>query len=715
MRLAIDTGGTFTDCVYLRGARLEILKIFSTPANPARAIAAAVRSVRARLPAPPEPAGWRRGRVPAAPVELLHGTTVGTNALLERRGGRIALVTTAGFEDVLVIGRQARPRLYDFFVTRPPALVPAGRRFGLAERIGPRGQVLIPLRASDLARLCERVRRAHPQAVAVSLLFSFANPVHEQQVARALRRAGLAVSVSQEILPEFREYERTATVVLNAYLTPLMSRYLSEVEQVVSERVGPNGAVAGLLRRGPDGAVAGLPRRGPDGRVGVMQSSGGTVSARVAAAQPVRTLLSGPAGGVVGARTVARLAGLERVISFDMGGTSTDVALLSGELSLTNEAQVGGLPVAVPMLDIHTVGAGGGSLAWFDRGGALRVGPESAGADPGPICYGKGRQPTVTDAHLILGRLDPERFLGGEWRLDELRARRFMREFLRRAPGIASLEELAAGIVRVANATMERAIRVISVERGHDPRQFVLVAFGGAGGLHACNLAAALGIRRVLVPRFPGALSALGILCSDVLKDYSRTVLLPVPAEARGDLERKLERQFRRLEQAARQDLRREGFAPARQPRRRRGQRLARQLDLRYRGQAYELTLAYTRNFPAAFHRAHETRYGYSDPARSIEIVNIRLRALGVTEKPRLRRTPLAGAPPPAAANFKRAPVFFDGRRVATDFFVREPLRAGNRIAGPAVIAEYSATTIIPPGWRARLDAYENLLLEQVS
>ncbi len=701
MRLAIDTGGTFTDCVYLRGARLEILKVFSTPANPARAIAAAVAlSGRGLSPdvqkigrSPHLTAVGRRGgrttaaSSSAAPIELLHGTTVGTNALLERRGGRIALVTTEGFEDVLVIGRQARPRLYDFFVTRPPALVPAARRFGLRERIGPRGEALIPLRASDLARLCHGVRRARPQAVAVSLLFSFANPVHEEQVARALRRLGLAVSISHEILPEFREYERTATVVLNAYLTPLMSRYLGEVEQVV----------------------------GPTGRVGVMQSSGGTVSARVAAAQPVRTLLSGPAGGVVGARTLARLAGLERVISFDMGGTSTDVALLSGELSLTNEAQVGGVPVAVPMLDIHTVGAGGGSLAWFDRGGALRVGPQSAGADPGPICYGRGRQPTVTDAHLILGRLDPERFLGGEWRLDEARARRFMRAFLRGARGLASLEQLAAGIVRVANATMERAIRVISVERGHDPRDFVLVAFGGAGGLHACDLAEALGIRRVMVPKFPGALSALGILCSDVLKDYSRTLLLPVPT-ALGELEKKLDREFRRLEAVARRDLRREGFAP-------RAQRLARQLDLRYRGQAYELTLPYTRNFPAAFHRAHERRYGYADSTRAIEIVNIRLRALGVTEKPRLRPSPLTGPRPPAAACFKRASAYFDGparrsrggggRRLPTDFFVRESLRPGNRISGPAVIAEYSATTVVPPGWRARVDAYENLILER--
>ena len=666
MRIAIDTGGTFTDCVYVKGARLEILKVFSTPSNPARAIAGAVAHIT-------------RGR--GVPVDLLHGTTVGTNALLERRGARVALVTTAGFEDVLVIGRQARPRLYDFFVTRPEPLVPAARRLGVRERVGPGGRVLLRLTPAALCRVRRAVARARPQAVAVCLLFAFANPRHERRVARALRGLGLPVSVSHEILPEFREYERTSTIVVNAYLAPLVGRYLGEVERAVHP---PKPAVRRRV-----------------GRVQVMQSSGGSVSARVAAAQPVRTLLSGPAGGIVGARALARLAGLQRVISFDMGGTSTDVALLEGgRLATTNEGAVGGVPVAVPMLDIHSVGAGGGSLAWFDRGGALRVGPQSAGADPGPVCYGRGRQPTVTDAHLILGRLDPERFLGGEWKLDAGRARRFLQPLAARR-GFRSVEEFAAGVVAVANATMERAIRVISVERGHDPRDYTLVAFGGAGGLHACDLAAALGISQVLVPKFPGALSALGILLSDVVKDCSRTLLVPVDAAARP----RLEREFRRLEAQARADLRREGFGAARQ-------RLERLLDLRYRGQAYELALPYGRDFVHAFHQAHARRYGYADTARGVEVVNVRLRAVGVTEKPALRRARAAGSSP-RAARFKRAPVWFDGRRLPADFYVRERLRPGNRLRGPAVVAEYSATTVLPPGWRARVDAYENLLLSR--
>jgi len=667
MRIAIDTGGTFTDCVYVRGARLEILKVFSTPTNPARAIAQAVGGIVGGTGV-----SLALSEV-EGPVSLLHGTTVGTNALLERRGARIALVTTAGFEDVLVIGRQARPRLYDFFVTRPEPLAPAARRLGVRERVGPGGRVLLRLTPAELRRVRRAVARARPQAVAVCLLFSFANPAHERRVARALRGLGLPVSVSHEILPEFREYERSSTVAVNAYLAPLVGRYLGEVERVVGARGG----------------------------VSVMQSSGGAISARVAAAQPVRTLLSGPAGGVVGARAMAQLGGVERVISFDMGGTSTDVALLdSGELATTNEGSVGGVPVAVPMLDIHSVGAGGGSIAWFDRGGALRVGPQSAGADPGPICYGRGRQPTVTDAHLILGRLDPEQFLGGQWRLDARRPRQLMERAVA-GRGFRSVEQFAAGILAVANSTMERALRVISVERGYDPREYTLAAFGGAGGLHACDLAAALRISQVLVPKFPGALSALGILLSDVVKDYSRTLLVPVDAAARA----RLEREFRRLEAQARADLRREGFAPARQ-------RLERLLDLRYRGQAYELALPYARDFVRAFHQAHARRYGYADPARSLEVVNVRLRAVGVTEKPALRRARVAGSSP-RAARFKRAPVWFDGRRLATDFYIRERLRPGARLRGPAVVAEYSATTVLPPGWRLRVDAYENMVLER--
>ncbi len=671
MRIAIDTGGTFTDCVFVRAGALEILKVPSTPRAPALAIGEALHRILT--------AG---GAAEPAALDLICGTTVGTNALLERRGGRVALVTTAGFQDVIEIGRQARPRLYDFFAERPAPLVPPERRFGLRERIAADGRALLRPARAEVARIVRGIERSGARSVAVCLLFSFGNPAHERALARALRGRGFQVSVSHEILPEFREFERTATTVVNAYLVPVMSRYLAEIETQASRQMG----------RKAGGAEAGA-------RVRIMQSSGGIVSAGVAEREPVRTILSGPAGGVLGAIYVAGLAGYDRIITFDMGGTSTDVALAESGLGTTNESQVAELPVAVPMLDIHTVGAGGGSLARFDGAGALRVGPESAGADPGPICYGRGEQPTVTDAHLVLGRIAAEGFLGGEFVLDERRTR----EWMERGRGrMRSLEAFALGILDVANAVMEKAVRVISVERGHDPRDYTLVAFGGAGGLHACDLAAALRIPRVLVPKFPGALSALGIFRADVVKDFSQTVRLPVRSV--GKLRPALRRAFARIEQRGLRQMRAEGFS-ARQV------RIERWLDVRYVGQAYELSVPAAGDFVAAFHHAHERRYGYADPARPIEAVNVRARLVGATPKPALGRMRPAGPDASAAMTAVRASVFA-GRVFKAPVYDRAKLHAGNRFAGPAIVSEYSATTVVPPGWRARLDAYGNLILE---
>jgi N-methylhydantoinase A len=670
MRIAIDTGGTFTDCAFVRDGRLEILKVPSTPERPARAIAEALTKIEAQNEGA-RPAQW----------ELFCGTTVGTNALLERRGGRVALVTTRGFEDVIEIGRQARPRLYDFFVELPKPLVPSERRFGLRERVSSEGRVLLRPSRAGLEQLLRRIRRSRPDAVAVCQLFSFLRPEHERAVARRLRAAGFAVSVSHEILPEFREFERTSTTVVNAYLIPVMSRYLAEIERLAS----------GAPRAARPGAKA---------RVRVMQSSGGILSALAAAREPVRTILSGPAGGVLGAQYVAERAGFPRVISFDMGGTSTDVALLDGDLATTKESQAAGFPVAVPMLDIHTVGAGGGSLARFDRGGALRVGPESAGADPGPVCYGRGEQPTVTDAHLVLGHLGAGGLLGGEFPLDAARAWRFLERA--RSP-MPTVEDFAQGILDVARATMERAIRVISVERGYDPRDYALVAFGGAGGLHACGLAAALGIPQVIVPKFPGALSALGILRADAVKEFSQTVLLSLFSLDQGRAA--LRRAFALLERRGVRDVRAEGFSRA-------AVRVTRLLEMRYAGQGYELAVPFVGNFLAAFHRAHERRYGYADPARPIEVVNVRARFTGLTAKPELPSSrPGSAACRHALASTWRA--FLVGRYRATAVYDRSRLRAGNRFAGPAIVAEYSATTLVPPGWRARIDRYGNLLLER--
>ena len=494
IRVGIDTGGTFTDFVVAKGSRITSFKAPSTPHNPARAILDGLARIIAETA--------------SHPSEIVHGTTVATNALLERKGARTALITTEGFEDVIEIGRQARPEIYNLMVTRPAPIVPRELRFGVVERTGPDGSIITQLDETGLEETINRIRKPELgiESVAVCLLFSFANPAHEELIARALESLGKPVSLSHKILPEYREYERTSTVVINAYLVPIMSRYLRSL----SEALGAGGRGRPRLR--------------------VMQSNGGSVSAATAASEPVRAILSGPAGGVVGALRVCGAAGIRDIITFDMGGTSTDVALCSGEARTTNEALIAGLPVAVPIIDIHTVGAGGGSIARVDEAGALRVGPESAGADPGPACYGRGEEVTVTDANLVLGRFGGADLLGGDMRLDTERARaaltKLAAEMSRYSEKRVTPERAALGVIRVANANMESALRVVSVERGRDPRLFTLVSFGGAGGLHVCELAAALRIPRIIVPNSPGTLSALGVLLGDVVKDHSRTVMM---------------------------------------------------------------------------------------------------------------------------------------------------------------------------------------------
>jgi N-methylhydantoinase A len=676
MRIAIDTGGTFTDCVFVRNGKLQILKVPSQPSMPEEAISAAVRQARKQFP-PASVFSDDRG------LDLICGTTVGTNALLERRGGRVALVTTAGFEDVLEIGRQARTKLYDFFVEKPEPLVRASDRIGATERLAWDGTVIEGLSKQEVERILRIVHRAKPDAVAVCFLFSFRNPQHERKLAERLRRAGYLVSVSHEILPEFREYERTSATAINAYLAPVMSGYLR----------GTQNRVRAAWYSGPRPKTATTHLR-----VQVMQSNGGIISAERAAREPVTTILSGPAGGVTGAAYAAKLAGIDKVITFDMGGTSTDVALLSGDLRTTSEAMAAGLPVAVPMLEIHTVGAGGGSLARFDRGGALRVGPESAGAEPGPICYGQGDRPTVTDAHAALGHFGTSGLLGGSFALDVPRARHFMDK----TRGVfRSVEDFAEGILAVANVVMEKAIRVISVERGHDPHDYTMVAFGGAGGLHACALASALEMRRVLLPNFPGALSALGILRADVVREFSRTVLFAIRGV--NGLSVGLRRLFSHLETDGNRTLRQEGFLPSKI-------RIERRLDMRYTGQAYELSVPTDGDIVSAFHRAHEQRYGYHDAKRAVEIVNLRVRATGITDKPRIEKIARVAS---TEKMWRGASLdcVLDGKRLTAALIDREQLRRGDSFAGPAVISEYSATTLVPAGWRAQVDAYGQILL----
>ena len=661
LRIAVDTGGTFTDCVWVEQGRVRVLKVFSTPGDPSQAIVEALKTI-----------GLHGSLI------LLHGTTVGTNTLLQRKGARVALVTTAGFEDAIEIGRQARPRLYDFFFDRVPPLVSRDLRFGVDERTASDGEILQSPSRKDLQSLLNRLRRKKPEAVAISFLFSFANVKNETAVAATLRRLGTPLSVSHQILPEFREYERTSTVVINAYLQPVMQRYLEN-----------------LVRRTQQQASL---QKKDSAKIFVMQSSGGITALGAAAREPVRTVLSGPAGGVVGAAAMARRSGFERIISFDMGGTSTDVALVDRQVRASSQGEIAGLPVGVPMLDIHTVGAGGGSMARFDAAGALRVGPESAGADPGPICYGRGTQPTVTDANLLLGRLQPHRFLGGEFTLDLERTRRISTEWLKRTKSRLTLEQFAAGVVRVVNATMEKAMRVVSIERGYDPRDFTLVAFGGAGGLHACELAEALGIPRVIVPAMPGALSAFGILVSDVVKDYSRTVLWRTGAKlpfAQAD------REFSILRRKAERDFRQEGWKDT--------IKHHCSVDVRYPGQGYELNVPYTRGLMESFQSEHHRRYGYSYSDRGVELVTLRLRAsMKSSQIPARWKTSTTAR----LSSHEQAAVQFDGRKLSTAIYARQSLPAGKRFSGPAVVTEYSATTIVPRGNRFSLDRAGNLVIE---
>lgn len=648
-RIGVDTGGTFTDFVRIDDGALRVFKVPSTPRSPDRAILDGLTKQEA-----------------GEPDDIVHGSTVATNALLERKGARTALVTTSGFEDILAIGRQTRPDLYRIFTTRAEPLVPARLRVGLKQRILPGGEIEVPIDPGELDELVRLLESRKVDSVAVSLLFSFEAPGQERAIRDVLAPLGVPVSLSSEILPEYREYERTSTTVVNAYLAPVMERYLGRL---------------GAALRGRS--------------LSVMQSNGGSAPAEVAMAAPVRTILSGPAGGVVGAFHVASHSGHSRVITFDMGGTSTDVALLDGEILTTHESAIDGLPIGVPMLEIHTVGAGGGSIAGLDTGGALRVGPESAGADPGPICYGSGRELTVTDANLLLGRLRPRFFLGGDMALDAERARA-RTEGLSWGRSWKSVWHLAAGVIDVVNSNMEQAIRLISVERGHDVRDFTLVCFGGAGALHAATLARSLGIPRVLVPPHPGALSALGLLLADARKDYSQSVL-GLPAESPSAF-RKV---FARMHRTGLDALRGEGYS--------RGHiRVSDFLDVRYRGQSYELTVPYPGDWRGSFHRLHERRYGHADPAQPLEVVVARSRLLGTRRKPAMPSAPRKRVP---ARPLESVRVWADGKWTRAGVYDRAGLGYGDRIQGAAVIGEYSSTTFVPPGFSARVDRFGNLML----
>lgn len=654
MIIGVDTGGTFTDFVYKDGDRWGVYKVLSTPSNPAQAVLEGLRYLSE---------GKKK--------QIVHGSTVATNAILERHGARTALITNKGFEDIIEIGRQNRTRLYDLAYRKEPHIIPSELRFGLQGRILQTGEELRPMDMETAKDVALRLKELDIESVAVCFLFSYVNPAHEKKVKELLEPSGFQISLSHEILAEFREFERTSTTVINAYVSPKMQRYI--------------GYLTDHLDAGDT--------------LGIMQSNGGSISVETAMRESVRTILSGPAGGAVGAYEIGKMAGYTKLITFDMGGTSTDVSLIDNDLSLTFESSISGYPVKVPMIDIHTVGAGGGSIARLDEAGALKVGPESAGADPGPICYGKGDSITVTDANLYLGRLIPEHFLDGRMVLKDEKLPSYFEKMAQKVR--LSPLELAEGILDVANTAMERAIRVISVERGYDPREFTLFSFGGAGGMHAAFLARLLNIPKVLLPRNPGILSAIGMIMADVIKDYSLTIM----RNQDNVTSTFLSDQFMEIEERGREDLGSEGIPGD-------GIVLEKYLDMRYEGQSYEIIVPFDDDYIERFHALHEKTYGYRNEDKIIEIVNIRLRARGMPEKPRFQKSEKMVKTPPSDAFLGEKDVVFDRNRIPTKIVARDKLRSGNRIEGPAVLVEYSSTIVIPPFALARVDEYGNIVME---
>lgn len=654
MRLGIDSGGTFTDFVFLGEGEGWVHKVPSNPADPLQAILTGVAEMR--------PRGLNG-------VEVIHGTTRGTNAFLERQGARVALLTTAGFEDVLYIGRQTRPELFNLLVAKPPEILPREFVLGVQERLGADGAALLPLTDQEISRVRGRVRDLAPEAVAVCLLHAYAQPQHEERLAAALADLGIPISLSSRVLPEIREYERTAATVLNAYLGPVIQNYLGDWS-----------------------------RRLPGVSLFIQQSNGGFLPASQAAAWGLQTILSGPAGGVYGAWRLGQELGLNNLLTLDMGGTSTDVALLAGEIPFTREYLLEGYPLGIPVMDIHTVGAGGGSIAFQDRGGALRVGPKSAGADPGPVCYGRGDEVTVTDAHLLLGRLRPESFLGGRMVLNPGATTRAMSR-LAAVFGVAA-EELALGIIRVANSHMAKALRAVSLERGFDPREFTLCCFGGAAGLQVCELAQELDLRRILVPAQAGVLSALGMALAGLRRDWTRTLLWSGPRLTWG----RLQQEFRSLQEQGLSEMRREGLPVG-------DLRVSGELELRYRGQSDTLTVACRPEFLPNFHDRHRRLYGHDFPDREVEALSLRLNFQAPAFSAALPR--LAPRSSSRMALPRQGSVWLPEGPATLPFYDRRELQPGEALTGPALVVEDHTTLLILPGFRAEVLPPGHLLLSR--
>ena len=682
-RVGVDSGGTFTDvCMFDEASgRIAVWKVSSTPDDPSRGIAQGVEEGMT------ERAGG--GSDPAAAIAYLgHGTTVATNALITHRGARVGLITTGGFRDLLEIGRQKRPDLYDLFAEKPQTLVPRELRFELAERMLRTGEIDTPLDEDAVRAAARAMKEAGVEAVAICFLYAFVNPVHEQAARRIVEEEmpGAFICASHEIAPEFREFERLSTATVNAYLGPIMHRYISR-----------------LTPRLQDLGLPVAPH--------LTQSNGGVVRFEVAAETPVRAVLSGPSTGVVAAQAIGRASGYDDIITFDMGGTSSDVALMAGgETTQTNESIVHGYPIKAPMLDIHTVGAGGGSIAQIDSGGLLKVGPESAGADPGPVCYGRGAtEPTVTDANIVLQVLNPVEILDGRMKVHRDLAVEAIGKMAEKL-GMETMD-VAQGIISVVTANMAKAIRVISVQRGHDPRNYALMAFGGAGPLHAVRLAQELGMSSVIIPRNPGILCAMGLLLTDLRADFSTTQLTPLEA---GNLDT-IADAMAKVEAEAGAWFEHEAIPADKRM-------LTRRVDMRYDGQNYELSIALPDGPVTAetldalkqgFTQAHERMYGFAVPEERILCVTFRAEAMGLVKKAELTARPLGEADSSAAIIGKRDVWYPEtGAFTETTLYARDRLLPGNVFEGPAIVEQMDTTTLIPPGVTARVDTIDNLILE---
>jgi len=688
MRVASDVGGTFTDSVAYdpETGRLTVSKVSTTPENRAEGTVAGLRR-----------ALQMQARSGADVAYVGHGMTTATNAVIQRRGARTAFITNEGFRDILLIGRQNRPSLYDLSVVRQEQIVPRERCFTVRGRLDAAGCEIAPLDEAGLREIAAHLRADGVQAVAVTFLHAYANPQHERRAAEVLgaELPGVIVCISTDVLREFREFERASVTVLNAFLVPLMDRYLASLVAMLEA---------------PDGL--GLPAGTP---VMVMEAAGGVMTVMSARAKPVHTVLSGPAGGVVAASHVAAACGVADLITMDIGGTSTDISLIrDGRPAVTREARLEAMPIRLPVVDINAIGAGGGSIAWIDDGGALRVGPQSAEAVPGPACYRRGgTEPTVSDANLVLGRLGTDTRLGGDMTLDLEAARRVIRQRVAEPLGI-DLIEAAAGILRVAHANIVRGIRVVSVERGHDPRDFALVPFGGAGPMHGSPVARDLGMPRLVVPPNPGILCAYGLLVSDLrhdllethvrgLQDFSFATAQPI---------------LQRLETSASALLAHDGVPPERRV-------IELRADLRYVGQSFELAVPVApataqgwADLAARFHELHRQRFGHADERAAVEVVTLAVTGWGRVDPPRLAQLE-AGGPDAQAARLGTRPVYFEAGAVGTGgawheapVYERARLRAGNVVTGPAVIDEVSATTVLYPGDVARVHATGALFVE---